>query len=89
MVIKAHSWPGNVRELENAIERAVVLSADGTIGPDAFAAQWMTRSGAATPEDGGGSLTLSAAVDKAEREAIERALRCQTENETRPRGSSA
>ncbi|MEO8138245.1 MAG: sigma-54 dependent transcriptional regulator [Gemmatimonadota bacterium] len=29
--IRAHSWPGNVRELRNAIERALVLSAPGTI----------------------------------------------------------
>jgi DNA-binding NtrC family response regulator len=29
-----YSWPGNVRELENAIERAVVLSSAGDIGPD-------------------------------------------------------
>jgi len=26
-----HSWPGNIRELQNAIERAVILSADGSI----------------------------------------------------------
>jgi two-component system response regulator HydG len=30
--LDAWSWPGNVRELENAIERAVVLSRDATIG---------------------------------------------------------
>jgi transcriptional regulator with GAF, ATPase, and Fis domain len=29
--LSAHSWPGNVRELENAIETAVVLSADRDI----------------------------------------------------------
>ncbi len=29
-----YSWPGNVRELENAIERAVVLSAGDWITPD-------------------------------------------------------
>jgi two-component system nitrogen regulation response regulator GlnG len=32
-----HSWPGNVRELENAIKRALVLSAAEVIGPDDFA----------------------------------------------------
>jgi DNA-binding NtrC family response regulator len=30
-ILKKYSWPGNVRELENAIERAVILSKDGTI----------------------------------------------------------
>ena len=28
-----HSWPGNVRELENAIERAVVLTAPTSSRP--------------------------------------------------------
>jgi DNA-binding NtrC family response regulator len=26
-----HSWPGNIRELQNAIERAVILSDDGSV----------------------------------------------------------
>src|SRR5262249_1488492 len=26
-----HSWPGNVRELQNIVERAVILSTDGTL----------------------------------------------------------
>jgi two-component system response regulator AtoC len=29
-------WPGNVRQLENVIERAVVLSTQGVIGPEAM-----------------------------------------------------
>jgi two-component system NtrC family response regulator len=32
-----HRWPGNVRELENVIERAVVMSGQETLLPDAFA----------------------------------------------------
>ncbi len=27
----AHAWPGNIRELQNALERGVVLSTDGTL----------------------------------------------------------
>ncbi|MDT8435444.1 MAG: sigma-54 dependent transcriptional regulator [Gemmatimonadota bacterium] len=33
-VLQGYPWPGNVRELENVIERAVVLTAGGTIKPD-------------------------------------------------------
>ena len=29
-ILKKYAWPGNVRELENAIERAVILSRDGS-----------------------------------------------------------
>jgi two-component system response regulator AtoC len=32
--LEAHAWPGNVRELRNVIERAVILAADGEIGPE-------------------------------------------------------
>jgi transcriptional regulator with PAS, ATPase and Fis domain len=32
--LQAHDWPGNVRELENAVERLVVLSEGGGIGPE-------------------------------------------------------
>jgi transcriptional regulator with PAS, ATPase and Fis domain len=32
----SYNWPGNVRELRNVIERAVVLSEDGRIGPESL-----------------------------------------------------
>jgi two-component system response regulator HydG len=32
----AYDWPGNVRELENALERAVILTAGETIAPSAL-----------------------------------------------------
>jgi hypothetical protein len=31
-----HPWPGNVRELENVVERAVMLTADEQVRPEAF-----------------------------------------------------
>ncbi len=33
-VLISHEWKGNVRELENTIERAVLISMDGPIGPE-------------------------------------------------------
>jgi DNA-binding NtrC family response regulator len=35
-LLKSHHWPGNVRELRNAVERAVVLTGEGTILPDSL-----------------------------------------------------
>jgi Nif-specific regulatory protein len=32
--LKAHDWPGNVRELENVIQRAILMSEDGTLSAD-------------------------------------------------------
>jgi DNA-binding NtrC family response regulator len=34
--LKSHHWPGNVRELRNAVERAVVLTGEGTILPQSL-----------------------------------------------------
>ena len=31
-----YAWPGNVRELENALERAIILTAGSEIGPEAL-----------------------------------------------------
>ncbi len=33
-LLTRHAWPGNVRELSNAVERAVILSSSGRIGPE-------------------------------------------------------
>ena len=43
-VLLDYDWPGNVRELENAVERAVVLSADTDVGPELLPEQ-LRRSG--------------------------------------------
>jgi len=34
--LESYSWPGNVRELRNAVERAVVLTPEGSIGLEAL-----------------------------------------------------
>jgi DNA-binding NtrC family response regulator len=40
--LQRYDWPGNVRELENALERAAILSRNGTIGLDALPTRVMT-----------------------------------------------
>ena len=70
--IRAHSWPGNIRQLENALERAVVLSANGSIGADAFQDSHPVAQESDETEPASGRL--SEVVDSAEREAIRRAL---------------
>ncbi len=34
--LESHDWPGNVRELENVVQRAILMSEDGTITADAL-----------------------------------------------------
>jgi two-component system response regulator HydG len=63
-----HDWPGNVRELENVIEQAAALAP----GAELRAADvHIERRGAAVQEP---QRTLAAAVEDAERRAIEAAL---------------
>jgi len=44
--LQGYNWPGNVRELENTMERAVILSADGTIRPEHLPATVTSGKGA-------------------------------------------
>ena len=39
LMLQRYEWPGNVRELQHAIERAVILSADAILQPQAFDGQ--------------------------------------------------
>src|SRR6187549_1680548 len=76
--LMAYAWPGNVRQLENAIERAVAISA-GRTQIDAAdlpveiqqAQEPALPSTVSLPEDG---LDLDAFVAHVERELIERSL---------------
>lgn len=62
--MQAYTWPGNVRELENVVERAVILTRDGTLRID----PGLLPSG--SPEPG-----IEQRLEKHEREDIEAALR--------------
>jgi DNA-binding NtrC family response regulator len=52
-LLGAYTWPGNVRELRNAVERAVAIAPDDTIGvddlPDRVRAGALPRQGAPGP----------------------------------------
>jgi len=67
-ILRAQDWPGNVRELRNLVERVVVLARTNPVEPD----ELQSFLGIESPvrQDG----TLKAALDKAECEAVERAL---------------
>jgi two-component system response regulator HydG len=64
-----HDWPGNVRELENVIEQAAALAS----APELRAADVQIEP-PASPPGPEGVRTLAAAVEDAERRAIEAAL---------------
>ncbi len=71
LALRAYGWPGNVRELENTIERAVVLSTDGTISTRSLTA----LTAAASPTwNGLPSSDLHRNQEWVERETIRRAL---------------
>jgi DNA-binding NtrC family response regulator len=47
-LLMAHDWPGNIRELANAIERAIILSGGGPIGPEHLPTQPPARRSTST-----------------------------------------
>ena len=96
--LKAHRWPGNVRELQNEMERIWVLSGDErTIGPEHLSraiSAVATRESVPPLEPADGDLPASVApevlgeplhvaLERVERQIIERALAKVNGNRTR------
>jgi transcriptional regulator of acetoin/glycerol metabolism len=66
-VLRGYPWPGNVRELRNALERALLLSRSGRIGPEHLA--WLAESTPSPPP------AASPGLQSGESQRIEDALR--------------
>ena len=73
-----HAWPGNVRELQNRIKRAVVISQGDRISAEALEL--------APPDDLEGPESLQEVRDRAERRAIENAMRLAGKNISKAAG---
>jgi len=68
LALEAYAWPGNVRELRNLIERVVILAETNPV--EAEELRSFLGAEAKVPTDG----TLKVALERAEREAVERVL---------------
>lgn len=67
-ILQNYDWPGNVRELQNIIERAVILCETPVLRVDET---WFRRE---SPSRAGHPIPLNCALNRGEREMIERAL---------------
>ncbi len=95
--LRGHNWPGNVRELRNVLERAVILTGEGTIELRHLPAFLQPRaasfssaavgaeSAAAQPADdpGGVRFQIGTTVEEAEKGLILRTLEHTRNNKTR------
>lgn len=75
--LQAYDWPGNVRELRNAMERALMVSEGSVLYTKDLPDIFLDGEVVSQAEDYDMPLTLGAAVNAAEADAIRRALvRC-------------
>jgi transcriptional regulator with GAF, ATPase, and Fis domain len=79
--LSAYEWPGNVRELENAVEYAVILGQDETIGlddlPDVVAEQLTSH-----PDGAAARFRFRDAIERAKTALVTEALEASGGNHT-------
>jgi Nif-specific regulatory protein len=83
--LTAYDWPGNVRELENALEHAVILGQDETIGLDDLPDVVVERLVSDTGNGGSGGavrLPFRDSIEHAKVELVTRALEASGGNHT-------
>jgi len=80
-LMQAYHWPGNVRELENAVERATVLARGRQVGKDDLPPTILKYAERGPePADDGRIVPLKQALERPEKEVIERALKAHNWN---------
>lgn len=82
-ILQQHTWPGNVRELLHTLERAYLVGS-GRIAADLLAAEIEGTTGTAPIARNGSTPigSFQAAMDEAERQLLENALRACAGNKT-------
>jgi len=73
--LHGHQWPGNVRELRHAMERALLLSAPGTLDPQHLIAR-------ARPTREGGAIPFPATLHEIQIAAVRAALAQHGDNKS-------
>ena len=84
-VLQAHNWPGNVRELRNVVERAVVLSGEGSIPEEHLRLhpQLVARVATEVPTENILRLPVGRTLQDVEKDYIQMTLRHANNNKRR------
>ncbi|MBU2700497.1 PAS domain S-box-containing protein [Sporomusaceae bacterium BoRhaA] len=83
-LLMKYCWPGNIRELENVLERTINLMDDETvIHPEHLPPILKKAHGVLTTEDNSAAFDLEIIINKAEQQAIKRALDASGGNKTK------
>jgi DNA-binding NtrC family response regulator len=81
--LRSRPWEGNIREFRNALERAVILAGEGTLGPEHFT---VMQRAARPSNDSGLDLGVGITIDEAEQALIRATLLHTRNNKTRAAG---